>query len=97
MDYALIVLALAVAAQWYHSHRARMVLQAKVDQLQGVPVIKKVVGGKRIVCPICDTSYSFAHLKITKTSPRDKTLVQCVCNAMIDVSFDANGDAQCQV
>lgn len=93
----LLFLTLLIVASWVHNYHHTTQLHRKVDTLQGVPVIKKVVGGKRVVCPICDTSYSFKQLNIEKTGPNDKALVQCVCANLIEVSFDAAGNAQCQV
>lgn len=77
---------------------AHLNLHRKVSTLQGIPVVKKVTSKGVVACPVCETSYTFKQCNIEKTGPNDKAIVVCrVCDSHIEVTFDAKGNAQCQV
>lgn len=79
-------------------HAERLVaLHDKMDALQVGHVKQLIHAGRRIECPTCHTTYTYDHMGIKKTSPNDKAIVQCLCGALIRITFDAEGLALCQV
>lgn len=93
---ALILLAQAAVGMLLRKHTTEQVglIHARLAPPKAAPV---KVGGDRVICPTCETSYRFKQLGIQKTSPADKAIVECICGAKIFVSFDANGEAECRV
>lgn len=91
----LIVLA---AAHFVLSSVGHFSLYRSVSQLHPPKTRKVTVGADRVVCPTCETSYSFKQLNLSKTSPVDKAIVECsVCSSVIRVTFDEQGQAECRV